>query len=55
MLDKILKLPTVPAVLKQPLGCCGHGVFFVSTVEEILEKTPEIEGFGSISLTSLQH
>eukprot|EP00943_MAST-04B_sp_MAST-4B-sp1_P006992 g6992.t1 len=38
MLDNVLTLPTVPAVLKQPLGCCGHGVFFVSTVEEILEK-----------------
>jgi hypothetical protein len=33
-----LVLPSTPAVLKQPLGCCGHGVFFVSTVDEVLSK-----------------
>ena len=34
----LLELPSIPAVLKQPLGCCGHGVYFVSTVEEVLSK-----------------
>ena len=36
-----VKLPSTPAVLKQPLGCCGERVFFVYSTEDILRKVAE--------------
>ena len=36
-----VKLPSTPAVLKQPLGCCGEGVFFVYSTEDVLKKVAE--------------
>ncbi|GMI15564.1 hypothetical protein TrLO_g1358 [Triparma laevis f. longispina] len=32
------ELPSVPAVLKTPLGSCGDGVYFVWNVSEVIEK-----------------
>ena len=34
-------LPSTPAVLKQPLGCCGEGVFFVYSPDDVLKKVAE--------------
>ncbi|GMH87655.1 hypothetical protein TrVE_jg2646 [Triparma verrucosa] len=34
--SQALALPSIPAVFKTPMGSCGNGIHFVSSVEEVL-------------------